>query len=238
MKSIETKIVDHQLFSSLNEQQKIILEYSIEIGYLLPRKYLFKNDKRLKHIYFIKQGKLLVGKNLGLRNESISFLGMKPMFIGLESLMLPANNKFVKTLSHVHYARIDAKLFLQLLMESNGFHNVVRKQIAERLNEMDEKYVRRHSNVKLLDRLKFFFAEILEKNKGRSRDENRIEIHITHFEIGQYLQCSRQSVSHFMSNIRKEGIIDYDRNWIRINDLQKLLKWEIDERSFFSSEIA
>lgn len=221
-------MVDHQLFSSLNERQKHLLEKNIVNGRKLPRSYLFEDDKKLKHIYFIQRGTIMMGNNLDLRHENLTFLNMKPRFVGLESLLVSANNEFVRTLSNVYYSKINFRLFYQILSENNTFHDIIREQIAERFKEMDEKYAQLHSNTKIRDRLKLFLIEILEKNRIIKSNENTIELSITHFEIGKYLQCSRQSVSTFMSDIRKEGIIDYDRNWIRINSVQKLIDWEID----------
>ena len=100
--------------------------------------------------------------------------------------------------------------------------------MAERVNEMDDKYVQLHSKVKILNRLKFFLIEIMEKNKIIATNKNTVDLCMTHFEIAQYAQCSRESVTTFMNKIREESIINYDRNWIRINDLQKLLEWDIE----------
>ncbi len=221
-------MVDHQLFSSLNERQKCLLENNMEHGSIPPRSYLFENDKNLRHIYFISEGTIVMGNNLGEPHENLTFLSMKPIFVGVESLLISANGEFAKALSKVYYTKIDFELFYQILCENNDFHTIIRKQIAERFNEMDDKYAQLHSDVKILDRFKFFLIEIFEKNKIKGTKKNTVELYITHFEIAQYLQCTRQSVSTLMSKFREEAVIDYDRNWIRINDFQKLLEWDID----------
>ena len=220
-------MVDHHIFSSLTERQKCLLKDNMLHGIKDPRSYLFENDVKLKHIYFIRKGTLMMGNNLGERHENYSFLTMKPTFIGIESLLISTNNEFAKTLSKVYYSKIDYSLFCHILIENSTFHNVIRTQIAERYNEVSNKYVQLHSAVQVHDRLKLFLFEILAKNKITNPDKDKIELYITHFEIAKYVKCTRQSVSAFMSEIRKEGIIDYDRKWICINNPEKLSEWNI-----------
>lgn len=200
----------------------------MEHGSIPPRSYLFENDKNLRHIYFISEGTIVMGNNLGEPYEHLTFLSMKPIFVGVESLLISANGEFAKALSKVYYTKIDFELFYQILCENNDFHTIIRKQIAERFHEMDDKYAQLHSNVTIQNRLKFFLIEISEKNRIIGTGNNTVNLNMTHFEIAQYAQCSRQAVSTLLNKVRENGIIDYDRNWIRINDFQKLLKWDID----------
>lgn len=49
-----------------------------------------------------------------------------------------------------------------------------------------------------------------------------IPFHLSHRDIGSFSGTSRQLTSAIMSNLKNQGIIEYDREKIRITDLSKL----------------
>lgn len=197
-------------------------------GRLEPRTYFYQNDKSLRHIYFIISGSYLVGKNLGKAQEIILQLSMDSNFWGVHSLIFGQGNyQFAKALSSVRYLKFNKTVFKYILHQNCKFHDLIREQLGKEFTELEIKYMRLHANVKFHDRLKLFLEELHYKNQSLAIERKRIDLHITHLEIAKYLQGSRQSVSLNLAKMRNEGIIDYNRNWMKVLDLKKLRSWEI-----------
>lgn len=220
-------IGDHFLFDTLSQEEKKLLESDIEHGSTLPKEFLYETDKRLKHVYFIRKGAVLVGRNRGENNEYATQLLMEAHFLGVESLLLSKNNEFAKTLSDVYYSKIGFDVFLYLLRTNVNFHNAVRDQMANRLQRLEDKYNLLHGNVNFIDRLKYFFVDLVKAGEPNKRNEVTVNIQITHMELSKYLQCSRQSITTILSKLRHAGYIDYDRKFIKIIDLKRIIDWKL-----------
>lgn len=217
----------HPIFNCLSKNEKELLLEDTEQGKLEARDYLYEDDNRLKYIYFIMSGSVLVGKNLGKANEIIFQLSMDSVFLGLPSLILKeGNHQYAKALSTVRYIKFNKTIFRNLLYHNSKFHSAVLKQLGRNFFELETKYLRLHANLKFHDRLKLFLEEIHFKNLSRPIQTDRIELCVTHLEIAKYLQGSRQSVSFNLAKMRDRGIIDYSRNWIKVIDLKGLRIWE------------
>jgi len=222
----DKNITDHHLFGTLSKEEKNLFENDLKKVSSPAGECFFMDNKNLDHIYFIEQGSILVGRNYGNQNKYATHLYMQPMFLGIESLLISSNDEFAKSLTNIYYARINSTLFLDVLKKNVHFHDTIRKQIAYRLDCLEMKYNLLHGNVNFTDRLKHFFIELAELNDSKSNDEILINLHFTHFEIAQYLHSSRQSISSGLSKMRKKGMIDYGRNWMKIIDLEKLKCWD------------
>ena len=217
----------HPIFNCLSKKEKDLLIEDTEHGKLEPNEYFYKDDNKLKHIYFVTSGASLVGRNLGETNETIFQLNMTPVFLGLESLLFKqGNHQYSKALSTVRYIKFNKTLFRYFLYQNAKFHDAVRKQLGEEFSALETKYLRLHANIKLHDRLKLLLEELHSKNLSLPIQSERISLHITHLEIAKYLQGSRQSVSLNLARMRDEGLIDYNRNWMKVIDLNGLIKWE------------
>lgn len=218
----------HPIFNCLSKTEKDLLLEDTEQGKLTARKYLYKDDNKLRYVYYIISGSVLVGKNLGKVNETIFQLSMQSTFLGLPSLILKeGNHQFAKALTNVRYIKINKTIFRYFLHHNAQFHQAIREQLAQDYLVLENKYLNLHGNLKFHDRLKLFLEEIHYKNLNRPIQTDRIELFITHLEIATYLQGSRQSVTMNFLKMRDKGIIDYGRNWIQVIDLNSLRKWEM-----------
>lgn len=219
--------IEHPLLSSLNKEEKELLLNNMQDGSHPPKEYLYKDDGKMENIYFIKKGTVLVGNNLGKLNEFTFQLSMQPLFLGLESLVLKeGNQQFAKTLSHVDFITISKNVFIYLLQTNVSFHYTIQEQLARSYRYLESKYHILRSNTNYIHRLKTFLEDLHNENLKKINQSERITLCITHMEISKYLQCSRQSVSTSLAQLRKEGIINYGRNEIYIKDLSRLRDWE------------
>lgn len=220
-------ISDHILFDTLSQEEKKLLENDYENGSALPKEFLYENDKKLNHVYFIRKGAVLVGRNHGRPNEYGTQLILDAHFLGVETLLLSQNNEFAKTLSDVYFSKIGFDTFSYLIRRNLQFQDTVRKQMYTRLERLEVKYNLLHSNVNFIDRLKHFFVDLAKAGESNNGNEVTVNIQITHMEISRYLHCSRQSITTALSSLRQAGYIDYSRTSIKIIDLKKIIDWKL-----------
>jgi CRP-like cAMP-binding protein len=228
MQNQNRNTLEHSIFKSLTIVEKELLLSDMKSGHALPKEYLYKDDTRLMHIYFIQKGAVLVGKNLKESNEISLHLFMRPFFLGLESIFYAEKTyQFAKTVSETSYIKISKQLFSKLINNNVQFQETIRNQLLQNFRSLESKYLLFHSKVEFIDRLKYFLEKLYNENLLTSKSSNKIVIHMTHFEISKFLYCSRQSVSHNLSKLKAAGIIYYERNYFIINDIQKLRSWEL-----------
>ena len=75
-----------------------------------------------------------------------------------------------------------------------------------------------HSKMTVPERISWYLKKLAKKDKGITT----ITIPLTHEEISYMVGCSRQKVTTYLSKWRKEGIIQYDRGFIQLIDIEKL----------------
>ena len=165
MNQYTRKITNHKLFDGLNKKEKDTIEYHLEKGYLYPREFVYRNDDREKHIYLIYQGTILIGRNFGKQTEIAFQLTMIPIFLGIESFLLPGkNNQFARAMSDVYYCKIKKKVFIDIFKANTTFQSTIRNQLAKSMFDIKNKYDMLHSNVIFIDRMKDFLIELSIKN--------------------------------------------------------------------------
>ena len=92
------------------------------------------------------------------------------------------------------------------------FYSVVR-QLAEA-----KQLVYVHSKLTVPERISWYLKKLAKKEKGITT----ITIPLTHEEISYMVGCSRQKVTTYLSKWKKEGLIQYDRGFIQLIDIEKL----------------
>jgi CRP/FNR family transcriptional regulator len=68
-------------------------------------------------------------------------------------------------------------------------------------------------------RIKFTLKDLAQKMGKRFGDETLLKINLTHKELGMLTDSSRQTVTKTLSNLKKEGKINYSRNRILFRNL-------------------
>lgn len=69
-------------------------------------------------------------------------------------------------------------------------------------------------------RIKFTLKDLAQKLGKRFGDETLLKINLTHEELAMLTDSSRQTVTKTLSNLKKEGKINYSRNRILFRNLE------------------
>ncbi|KGR77817.1 Crp/Fnr family transcriptional regulator [Ureibacillus sinduriensis] len=97
-------------------------------------------------------------------------------------------------------------------IEKALFYSLVR-QLAEA-----KQLVYVHSKMTVPERISWFLIRLAKMENGVAT----ISIPLTHEEISYMVGCSRQKVTTYLSKWKKEGIIQYDRGYIQLVDVDQL----------------
>lgn len=193
------------------------------------RELLMKQGKRADYLYFLLEGKVLLGKDLDGPTEQVVDIIMPQSLIGLDALK--SNSKYsvyARALTPLKVLEISQSDFHMHYQSNIALHNFVRNQLSSRLFNANKKYIQLHSNISFYERTKQFLVELFQKHGQVNEFSTVIEMNITHRELAQYMYASRQSVSMLLSNLKKAGIINYNRSQLEVYCLDRLNNWKIN----------
>ncbi|MBI1315528.1 helix-turn-helix domain-containing protein [bacterium] len=71
-------------------------------------------------------------------------------------------------------------------------------------------------------RLVEFIGELAEERGEQQAGDLVVDLNLTHKDIASLIGTSRQTVTSMLNELRKEGLLDFDRKRIRIPDLKAL----------------
>ncbi|WP_168193890.1 Crp/Fnr family transcriptional regulator [Lysinibacillus sp. SGAir0095] len=180
---------------------------------------IYKTGDAINTVYFLKQGLVKLAEDGDDGHPvTIALLQDGELFGFLDRL----NNH----LEHTQYsvALKDSTLLafpIEVLLkhienlpavESAVFYSLVR-QLAEA-----KQFVYIHSKMTVPERISWFLIKLANMENGIAT----INIPLTHEEISYMVGCSRQKVTTYLNKWKKEGIIQYDRGFIQLVDIDKL----------------
>lgn len=201
---------------------KCLKEYSIVIR-KKQRELIHEQDNEELFIYFLLEGVVKLGQHFKNPYEMViayipsnSFIGLDLLFDGKKKLA------YAEAITEITYLKIRTKSIQNLMKKNADFSvlmfNHLQKQSLRTQLRLDMIYSRcevRERVVKLL----IEFAKDFGKKVG---DEILIRFPITHTEMANIIFCSRQTISKLMNELRREGLIFYDRKIILIRSMDQL----------------
>ncbi|HET7627188.1 MAG TPA: Crp/Fnr family transcriptional regulator [Bacillales bacterium] len=210
------------LFSELNNEDLKRLEAITKKKTYPKRQYVFMEGDPREAVYFIQEGTVKTFKVDENGNEQvINLLQKGEMFphVGFfDETPYPATAETVER-TELFVIRIDD--FDQLMMQNPEIAIKVMRimgqkifMLAERVQELISEDVR-HRIVHALLR---FSKEIGKpKNNGIS-----IELPITNRDFANMVGSTRETINRVLNQLKKEGILEADRNGMFIHDLKRL----------------
>lgn len=224
---IINEMVFERFYKLFNISKEELPPIYLNAKYVSVRSLLFKQGQKANKLFFVLDGKLLLGKDTGFKREVITHILFEPCIVGLDVLDDSLRFKFyAKALTPLLVMEMDGNLFNLMHMKNFQLQELIRNQLRIRLLELEGKYVLLYSGCSAFDRIKLFLIHVFS-NYGESEGLSMIfNISLTHLELAQYMHTSRQSVTTMFNNLRSEGIISYTRSEFELHDLDKLLSWK------------
>ncbi len=173
-------------------------------------------------IYFLKKGRVKITKYLPDGSEKIiAIINPGEIFGEMAFLDEGERHDYAVTVDPARICAIN-KNDLAAFIEKNPALNLkMTKVIGLKLKKFSE----RIEDLIFKDadqRVTSFVLRYAEKNGKTVGDQIFVKPFLKHQTIGELTACSRQTVNTILTSLRKQGLIDFDRNKLIINDKKKL----------------
>lgn len=167
------------------------------------------------YISFLKKGTVKVGSYTEAGYEDLKYLVKEGHIFGELALVGKENpDEFAIAVEECLICRIEVPT-MRLLMDRNpNLKDALLQLMGERINKLEkrlESILFKTSRTRIADFLIDYIREF-----GKKEDDGTIRVrnNLTFTDIARLTSTSRQTVNMMMSELRKEGILDYDREWI------------------------
>ncbi|MEG8990540.1 Crp/Fnr family transcriptional regulator [Ignavibacteria bacterium 4148-Me] len=212
------------LFSNLKKDQMMELGRLITDKEMKGNEPIYFADEPSKTIYFLKTGRVKITKYLSDGSEKIiAIINPGEIFGEMAYLDEGKRTDYAVTLEPSLICAIN-KNDLAKFIEQNPELNIrLNKILGLKLRSFSE----RIEDLIFKDadqRIASFLVRYIEKNGKKIGDKIFVKPFLKHKDIGELTACSRQTVNYFLTNLRKKGIIDFDRNKLIVNNLDELKK--------------
>jgi len=97
------------------------------------------------------------------------------------------------------------------------------RQLSQKIQQQEQR-LQAYAFLNSKERVVAFFLQMVKKRGQRVGVEWVIRESFTHLEIAQYTATARQTVSTVISHLRSKNLINYNRRYIVIRDLDALKK--------------
>jgi CRP/FNR family transcriptional regulator, cyclic AMP receptor protein len=210
------------LFIELDEGELTHLAgISITRAYRKNANVFMEGDLR-QAVFFIHKGIIKIYKIDSDGNEQIvTFLKEGDMFPHtgfFDSSPYPATATVVES---AELFVIPIQSFEQLMLDMPTIAIKVMRVMGEKIREFQAKlqaFVTQDVNRRIIS----FLVRMADDHGVRGKDEVRIDIPMTHQEFANMVGTTRETVNRVMNNLKKENIIEMNRQGIVIFDYAKL----------------
>jgi len=210
------------LFAQLDESELLRLaDIAIVRTYRKNANVFMEGDPK-QAVFFIHKGIIKIYKIDSDGNEQIvSFLKEGDMFPHtgfFDNSPYPATSTIVEA---AELFVIPIQAFEQLMLDVPTIAVKVMRVMGEKLREFQSKlqaFVTQDVNRRIIS----FLVRMADNHGQLSGNQLKIDIPMTHQEFANMVGTTRETVNRVMNNLKKEGIIEMNRQGIVIYDMKRL----------------
>lgn len=177
--------------------------------------YVFKEGNSSSHIAYIRSGMVKIHMTGPAGRDQILKIAITGHYVGLQTILFENVHRYsASTLTETVFCFIDSISFQQLIKRNPGFGSEIIRMMGEDEYRYYERFVsqlQKHLNGRLVDALMYFYE--LEG----SRKEFVLPVSKT--DLAGLIGSSRESVSRALRELSDAGVLSYERNKIRIENL-------------------
>lgn len=181
------------------------------------------NDEHKDSVFFLKRGSV---KIVNTKNDSVKYVVKRGNIFGELALYdkEAAKEEIAYALEDCIICYIESERMEELMEKHKTLKNGLLKVYGLRIKKLE----RRLSDLLYKDsatRIEEFILEYVEEFGETNEEGQRVAKKLlSHKEIANLTNTSRQTVSNILSVLRKKGIINYDINFISVDTLQQTQK--------------
>ncbi len=208
------------VFSVLREEELDIINQHAVIHRYKKKDFIYLPLDEGKDVYFIKRGAVEIGylEEDG-RELTLDILSSGEIFGSLFGMEF--SDGYARALDDVELYVIGKNIFDDFLQEHSLLTYKLLKFLTLKIDILkDRLQILVFNNVKtrVCKQLLALYRKSGDKKSGQ------IKIPLTHLDVARLVGSTRETVSHLMAELKKEGIISYKKQYISILSLSELAK--------------
>lgn len=201
---------DLEIFKSLTDLQIEQLSNQSNYQSYSRSSYLFKVGDPVAHVYVINKGTVKVGLHTSNDKTMIKEIAYSNDIIG-ENIMTGISSRrlFAQVVKDAEAFKIPATYFKALLVQNKAFCEDITKLLISKMSELEDRmsnFVFKKAQSRIVD-----FIKHLAQTKGMKigLDEILINHGLSHKEIANITDTSRQTVARVLGDLKRQNIIHF-----------------------------
>lgn len=203
------------LFKKLGKPSMMQMCEMLEMEHIDRGKFINLQKKDRKSIYFLKKGTVKISD---ATSDTAKFIVKKGNLFGelaLYDTVAAAEEKAI-ALEDCIICYIESNQMEELMVKHKSLKNGVLKIYGTRIKKLERRLrdlLYKDSSTRITEFIKDYIYEFGDEKNGRIVAKNLL----SHKEIANLTNTSRQTVSNILSNLRKKRLIDYNAGYISIS---------------------
>ncbi|HSZ72841.1 MAG TPA: Crp/Fnr family transcriptional regulator [Cytophagaceae bacterium] len=213
----------HRLFKQLTYKE--CSELNIVSGFMNKKKneFIYLNSLKNDRLYFLKKGYIKIGTYDKDGNEKIKeVLNQGDIFGQLSLEGDTGEQEFAQVIkSDAQICSFSVEDFERILMKRPDLAISYTKLVGLRIKALQSRITSIiYKDVK--SRIVDFFIYIARKERKGDEDQLIFKNYLTHAEVASLVGCTRQTATTFINQLEEEGLLEFNRQHIKITSLKKL----------------
>jgi CRP/FNR family transcriptional regulator, cyclic AMP receptor protein len=219
-------IKQNELFSQITDEEYEQLQLLHRFKETSKNQYIYFEAHLHNCLYFLKEGNVKIGYYDKDGNEVIKeILGKGDIFGQLTLLPNNMEGEFAQAYkSDVSLCMFRIEEFEKLLVAKPELSIRFTRQIGEKIARLENRMV----NLLQKDvrhRLLYFFYSLVKQHPELVQNNAFTTVNVlTHDDLSKLIASSRQTVTTMLTQLQKEGLVDFSRQYIKVPDVKELQK--------------
>jgi len=209
------------IFKGVNEAERQRLHDSMLMKNYDKKEYIYFSSESMDKVYIVKKGNVEIGylDDSG-RELAIDILGPGELFGAVHGTGFAGG--YARAVDKALICTIDRREFEEFLEKMPKLSAKVLKLLGFKIHILENKL----QNLVFKD-VKTRICELLYNLYNKSGDKNTglIRVPLTHQDIANLVGSTRETASVYLSELKKEGVISYERKKITIRSLDSLKRY-------------
>ena len=206
------------IFKGLSGEELHRLKEGTVMKNYKKKEYLFFSSDNINDVYIIKKGNVEIGHlDMSGREFSIDILTKGEIFGAVLGKGFAGG--YARAIDRALVCIMDRKEFEEMLEKSPKLSLRVLKLLGFKINILENKLqhlVFKDVKTRICELLKTLYVKSGDKETGE------IKISLTHQDIANLVGSTRETTSVYLAELRREGVIEYERKKIKIISLSAL----------------
>jgi len=214
------------LFRDLNVEEMERVENIAIRRFYAKKSVVFTEGSEKEAVFFIHDGLVKAYKtDENWHEQIVSFLKTGDMFPHIGFFNKDPYPATTEAIVDTHLLAVPVQKFEQLLLDTPTIAIKVMRVLGSKIKELQEK-LQEFSGQDVNHRALSFLLKLAEQHGEWNGNTVHIDLPMTHQEFANTIGTSRETVNRLLNQLRKEKILQMNRNRMTISNIDALKMWK------------